>query len=128
MGTVGVIVVALIVRIPAATPLNVTVVAPGSKVVPVIVTKVPLVPLAGSTAVIEGPKRTVKVRLASVGSSLPARSRALSSKVWAPSLKPLSFAVVEEEHAVNAPPSSRHANRRSLGGVRLSAPGKLKVA
>src|SRR2546428_10594269 len=93
MGTVVVIVVALIVRITAARPLKVTVVAPGSKVVPVIVTKVPIVPLAGSTAVIEGPKRTVEGRLASVGCSLPARARALTPEGGAPAVTPLRGAV-----------------------------------
>jgi len=43
------------------------------KRVPVIVTKVPMVPVAGSSAVTSGRKLTVKLRLAGVGSSLPAR-------------------------------------------------------
>src|SRR2546422_470378 len=128
MGTVVVIVVALIVRMTAARPLKVTVVAPVSKAVPVIVTKVPIVPLAGSTLVIEGPKRTVKVRLAGVRSSLPARSSALTSKVCGPSARPLKLAVVTSVNGVNAPPSRRQANRMLPTGVRLSAPVKLKVA
>src|SRR3989338_6175991 len=76
IGTVVVSWVALTERRTATRPLKLTVVAPGSKLVPVIVTKVPMGPLAGSTVVIAGPKRTVKVTLAGVGSSLLARSRA----------------------------------------------------
>src|SRR5437016_7573601 len=49
MGTIVVIFVAVIVRITALRPLNVTVVVPGLKFVPAIVTNVPTVPLAGST-------------------------------------------------------------------------------
>src|SRR3989449_7426708 len=75
IGTVVVIWVAVTVRTTAARPLNVTVVEPGSKLVPVIVTNVPTGPLAGSTLVIDGPNRTVKVRVAGVRSSFPARSR-----------------------------------------------------
>src|SRR6266850_8116121 len=122
MGTVFVSCVALIVRTTAARPLNVTVVAPGSKFVPVIVTNIPTVPLAGSTVVIEGPKRTVKVRTAGVGSSFPTRSRAFTSKVCGPSVRLFSVAVVAEANALKAPPSRRQANRRLPTGVRLSEP------
>src|SRR5436190_781761 len=62
------------------TPANVTCVS-GSNRSPVIVTRVPAGPRAGSTLVMLGGNRTVKVRTAGVGSSLPARSRALTSKV-----------------------------------------------
>ena len=71
IGTVVVICMAVRVRTAAARPLNLTCVVPGSKVVPVIVTKVPMGPLGGSTVVIDGPKRKVKVRVAGVGSSFP---------------------------------------------------------
>src|SRR2546422_4326525 len=48
--------------------------------VPVIVTNVPTGPLAGSTLVIDGPNRTVKVRVAGVRSSFPARSSAFTDR------------------------------------------------
>src|SRR5437879_6251376 len=94
IGTVVVIWVAVTVRTTAVRPLNVTVVEPGSKLVPVIVTKVPMVPLAGSTLVIDGPNRTVKVRVAGVRSSFPARSSAFTSNVCDPSVSPVQIAVV----------------------------------
>src|SRR3989338_5582993 len=75
MGTVVVIVVAVTVRMTAARPLKATVVAPGSKGVPVIVTRVPIGPVGGSTAVMVGPTWTVKPRVSVA--SLPARSRAV---------------------------------------------------
>src|SRR2546425_17372 len=53
----------------------------GSTRSPVIVRRVPAGPRSGSTLVMLGGNRTVKVRTAGVGSSLPARSRALTSKV-----------------------------------------------
>src|SRR2546427_19152 len=82
MGTVVVIVVALSVRMTAGRPLKVTV-APGSKLVPVIVTRVPMGPLAGSTVLIAGPTLTVKPRV--TVASLPARSRAVALSPTAPS-------------------------------------------
>src|SRR5438034_7712854 len=128
IGTVVVIWVAVTVRTTAARPLNVTVVAPGSKLVPVIVTNVPTGPLAGSTLVIDGPNRTVKVRVAGVRSSFPARSSAFTSNVCDPSVSPVNVAVVAAEKAVKAPPSRRHANWRLPTEVRLSEPLKVKVA
>src|SRR2546425_1054984 len=65
---------------PAEPPANVPCVS-GSTRSPVIVTRVPAGPRAGSTLVMHGGNRTVKDRTAGVGSSLPARSRALTSKV-----------------------------------------------
>src|SRR5919198_2820452 len=110
VGTVVVICAAVIVRITALTPLNVTVVAPGWKLVPVIVTKVPTIPLAGSTLVIDGPNRTVNFCVAGVGSSFPARSRAFTSKVWLPSMRLVNVAAVADVKAPKAPPSRRQAN------------------
>jgi len=123
-----VICVAVIVRITAARPLKVTWVVPGSKSVPVIVTRVPAVPLVGLTLVIEGPKSTVKVCAAGVGSSLPARSIAFTWKVCVPTVSPLRVAVVARLNGVNVPPSRRQANWRLATGVRLSVPVKFKVA
>src|SRR5262249_61699111 len=74
IGAVVVIVVLVIERTTAATPLKATVVVPLSRSrSPVRVTNVPIVPLDGSIAVMLGPKTTVNVRLA-VALSLPARS------------------------------------------------------
>ena len=128
IGTVVVMTVGEIIRIAAANPLKLTVVAPGSKFTPVIVTSVPIVPPDGETSAIDGPKRTLKVRAAGVGSSLPARSRAFTSKVCAPSVRPESAAVVASLNAVHAPPSSRQPNARPPAGVRLSMPVNEKVA
>src|SRR3989338_4545617 len=85
-------------------------------------------PSAGAIEVITGPRRTVKLWLAGVGSSFPARSRAFTSKVWGPSARFVTVAVVALAKADQAPPSSRQAKTRLAGGVRLSAPAKLKVA
>src|SRR3989449_11669374 len=112
IGTVVVMTVGEILRIAAANPLKLTVVARGSKLAPVIVTSVPIVPPDGETSAIDGPKRTLKVRAAGVGSSLPARSRAFTSKVCAPSGRPESAAVVALLNAVQAPPSSRQPDAR----------------
>src|SRR3990170_5632176 len=84
-------------------------------------------PPTGSTLVIDGPKRTVKLAAAGVGSSFPARSRAFTSKVWLPSGRPVSVAVVAGLKRVHAPPSSRQAKRRSVTGGRLSVPLKPSV-
>src|SRR3990170_1305612 len=75
IGTVAVISVGMSVRITAARPLKGTVVAPGTKFAPLMVTRVPMGPVSGVTLVITGPRITLKLRLAGVGSSLPARSR-----------------------------------------------------
>ena len=55
VGTVVVIVPAVIVRTTAEVPLNVTRVAPGSKLLPEIVTRVPITPRGGSTSVMLKP-------------------------------------------------------------------------
>src|SRR5688572_21955669 len=68
IGTVVAIVTGVTVRTAAATPLKLTV-APGSKLRPVMVTPVPMEPLAGATAVITGPNSRVNVRVAGIGSS-----------------------------------------------------------
>src|SRR3989454_11180709 len=128
IGTVVVMTVGEIIRIAAANPLKLTVVAPGSKFTPVIVTSVPIVPPDGETSAIDGPKRTLKVRAAGVGSSLPARSRAFTSKVCAPSVRAESAAVVASLSALHALPSSRQPNARPPAGVRLSMPVNEKVA
>src|SRR5256712_614643 len=128
IGTVVVIVVAETERTTAGSPLNVTVVGPGSKWAPLIVTKVPIVPLDGETSLIAGPSSTPNVRLAGVGSSLPARSRAFTSKVCDVSLSPPTVAVVAAENALHGPPSSRQAKSRSAVGVRLSEPVNVNVA
>src|SRR2546422_8768047 len=121
IGTVVVMTVGEIMRITAASPLKLTVVAPGSKLAPVIVTSVPIVPPDGETSAIDGPKRTLKVRAAGVGSSLPARSRAFTSKVCAPSGRPDSAAVVALLNAVQAPPSSLQPYARPTAASRLFA-------
>ncbi len=61
MGTVVVMTVGASVWITAASPLKVTVVVPDSKLVPVILTSVPIVPLDGATPVMTGPKRVLQV-------------------------------------------------------------------
>ena len=94
VGTVVVIMAAVIVRITAAAPLKLTWLVPGSKPVPVIVTRVPITLLAGSTLVILGPSCTVKVRDAGVESSFPAKSRALTSKMCDPAVRLLIVALV----------------------------------
>src|SRR5712692_7563557 len=128
IGTVVVTDVGVTVRTTAATPLNAAWVAPASKPSPLIVTNVPIVPAAGSIDVMVGPRRTVNVRDAGVGSSLPARSRALTSNVCDPAASPVSVAVVAKLNEVNAPLSTRHANTRFAAGVRLSVPVKMKLA
>src|SRR5262249_31139433 len=70
---------------------------------------------------------TVKLRSAGVGSSLPAWSRALTSKRWLPGASPEGVALVAEEKADRGPLASRHANRRLDAGVRLSDPPNTKV-
>src|SRR2546427_4192680 len=117
-----------IIRLAAANPVKLTVVRLGWKCPPVTVTSGPIVPPDGETSAIDGPKRTLKVRAAGVGSSLPARSRAFTSKVCAPSVRPESAAVVASLNAVHAPPSSRQPNARPPAGVRLSMPVNEKVA
>jgi hypothetical protein len=126
IGTVVVIVAGVTVRTEAATPLKVTV-APGSKLRPVMVTTAPMEPLAGVTAVIAGPKSTVNVRVAGVGSSLPARSAALTAKVCTPSVRCGSAALVCAEDGLQAPPSRRQANTRLPAGVRLSSPANVMI-
>src|SRR5438552_13878563 len=103
IGTVVVIWVAVTVRTTAARPLNVTVVEPGSKFVPAIVTNVPTGPLAGSTLVIDGPNRTVKVRVAGVRSSFAGRWIAFTSDVCGPSVSPVTVAAVGVWDIVRGP-------------------------
>src|SRR5436190_7536766 len=76
----------------------------------------------------EGLSDTLKSRRAAVGSSLPAWSRALTSNVWGPAVRPVRVAVVALANTVNGPPSSRHAKTRLPGVVRLSVPPKVNVA
>ena len=60
-GTVVVIWLAVSVWMSAGVPSKATVVAPGSKFAPAIVTNVPIGPLPGDTLEIAGPSRTVNV-------------------------------------------------------------------
>src|SRR5262249_40515642 len=116
IGTVVVNTVGVTERTTARAPLKAARVTPGSKPAPVIVTKVPITPDGGSRAIMVGPRRTVNDRVAGVGSSLSARSRALTSNVWGPSESPVRVAVVAEPNAVKAPPSMRQANVRFAVG------------
>src|SRR5262245_11468687 len=113
-GTVVVRVVAVTERTTAATPLKLTWVAPGTKPAPVSVTRAPTGPLEGFRAATEGRTLTLKARTAGVGSSLPARSRALTSNVWLPSGSSATLAVVVETNALNGALSRRHAKARLL--------------
>src|SRR3954452_24634727 len=61
---------------------------------------------AGSAPVI------VQLRIAGVGSSLPARSRAVTEKVWSPGARPLYSR--GEPHSLAAAPSSEHENDAPL--------------
>src|SRR3989338_648360 len=116
--------------IMTCTPLNLTIVFPGagSKPLPWIVTSLPNVPLPGDTAVITGPNTTENSLKAGVVSSLPARSRALTSKVCDSSDSPVNVTVVFEEKADHAPPFKRQEKSRLPAGVRLSVPTNVKVA
>src|SRR2546422_2667528 len=69
----------------------------------------------------------MNVTLAGVGSSLPARSRALTINVCGPWVNALSEAVVFGENAVKAAPSSCQANTRFWTEVKLSVPVKDTV-
>ena len=71
---------------------------------------------------------TENTRRAGVGSSLPARSRAFTSKVWEPAPRPGTLAVPPGPKGVKAPPSTRHANTRAVAGVRLSLPPNENIA
>src|SRR2546422_8691058 len=122
MGEVVVIVVALSVRMTAARPLKVTV-APGSKLVPVIVTRVPMGPLAGSTVLIAGPTLTVKPRV--TVASLPARSRAVIEKMCGPVRRPVS--VTGEAAPATGTPSRRSVTPRSGAAGRLSLTAKANL-
>ena len=68
---------------------------------------------------------TVQVKFAGVASVLPALSIARTSKLWEPSLRPLSSR--GEEHGAKAPASSLHSNEATPEPP-ASAPEKVKVA
>src|SRR5262245_48887801 len=128
--TVSALVVA--VRTLAATPLvKRTWLPPGvvAKWAPWIVTSVPTGPRSATSPLIAGGARSmVKLAAAGVGSSFPARSRAFTSKVWEPSVRPVSVTVVAAAKADQAPPSSRQAKTRSAVAVSASVPVKPNVA
>ena len=85
-----------------------------------------VVPAAGSVIVtLTSP--AVKRRCAAAP-SLPARSRALTSKRCEPGTRPDTVTRVAEPNADQCPPSTRHANARLATGVRLSPPVKSNVA
>src|SRR5205814_1141308 len=105
--TVVVMAVGVIDRTIAATPPKATWVAPGTNPLPVIVTNVPTGPLEGLRLASTGRRATANVSIAGVGSSLPARSRAFTSNVWAPSTSPVTVALVDAEKTPKTPPSIR---------------------
>src|SRR2546425_12886158 len=75
-----------------------------------------LAPFAGDVMAI---CRLPTVNARDTGSlSLPARSRALTSKVCEPAARLVNVVLVDVLNAVNAWPSSRHANSRLEAGVR----------
>ena len=75
-----------------------------------------------SIVVFGGVVSTVKLRLAGVGSGLPAASTARTSKVWAPSASAAVVWVPEPEQAAKASPSTRHSKLAPA-----SSEEKLKV-
>ena len=128
IGTVVVMLCAVAVRTSALAPLNATAIGPGAKPSPAMVTSVPAVPLDGTIAVSAGARTTRKVRAAGATSSLPARSRALTSKLWSASTRPLSVTLVADANVLQAPPSRRQAKVRSAGVVIASLPANVNVA
>ncbi len=101
----------------------------GSFAVAVSVTVKGPVPDSGAAPrLIVGGALTLKTALAGVGSSLPARSRAFTSKAWETCASPVRVAVVADENSVKAPPSRRHAKTRLAGGVWSSLPVNVIVA
>src|SRR5215470_18521297 len=85
-------------------------------------------PLLGDTVVITGLRLTEKVRVAGVGSSFPARSRAFTENVWLVSASPANVTLVSETNALQAPLSRRYEKTRFPTAVRLSEPLNVKVA
>ena len=115
----------------AVTPLTATPTSPPPATVPRTSTRPEgtVAPAAGSVmAMVGAAVCTVNARRAGVGSSLPARSRAFTSKVWAPGASPVGLAVLLAPNAPNAPPSTRQAKASPVAGVRLSAPPNANVA
>ena len=79
-------------------------------------------------AVITGPDTIRKARRAGVRSSLPARSRAFTSKTCWPSARSVSVTLVTGAKALQAPPSSRQETVRSADAVIASLPLNVNVA
>src|SRR5215207_6706999 len=77
--------------------------------------------------VVSAATSTVQVRLAGVGSTLPASSTALTSNRCAPSLRPVRFEVVLVLAVDQPPESSWYWYLRLAVLVTLSEPEKLKV-
>src|ERR1700730_12459732 len=114
----------------AVTPLTATPTSPPPATVPRTSTSPEgtVAPAAGSVmAIVGGAVWTEKARRAGVGSSLPARSRAFTSKVCGPGARPATRAVAAAPNDVKAPPSTRHAKARPVARVRLSVPPNEKV-
>src|SRR5919109_1037759 len=128
IGTVVVILWAVAVRTSALAPLNATAIGPGTKPSPAIVTSVPAVPLAGTIAVSAGASTTRKPRVAGAMASLPARSRAFTSKVCCASARPVTVTLVAEANALQAPPSRRQAKVSSAAVVSASVAANVNVA
>src|SRR5882724_2897345 len=128
IGTVVVMPSVVAVRTSARTPLKATATGPSEKLLPDSVTNVPATPLDGTMAVIAGLSTTRKARRAGERSSLPARSRAFTSKTCWPSARPVSVTLVAGANALQAPPASRQENVRSAGVVIASLPVKMNVA
>src|SRR3989442_375764 len=95
-----------------------------------MVTNVPTGPLGGFTPAIVGPKTTVKVRLARVRSSVPARSVAVAPSVWAPSgtevVTHVAVAVALGAGSGGATPAPR--GRPSTVSARVLTPLPVSVA
>src|SRR5206468_620245 len=115
----------------AGTPLTVTVTsAPPAWTVPRI-TIGPAgttAPSPGSVIITISAGPTVKARDAGLTSSLPARSRALTSKRCGPSASPEKFALMSALKGDQGPLSRRQAKTRLGPAVWLSEPLKLNVA
>src|SRR5260370_22587517 len=113
------------------TPLTATPTSPPPATVPRTSTRpeATTAPGAGSVMAIVGASPcTENTRRAGVGSSLPARARAFTSKVWEPGARVGKLTLPAGLQGVKTPPSTRHANTRAVAGVRLSLPPNENVA
>src|SRR5438093_1098564 len=79
-----------------------------------------------SKTVSGGVRSMLQLKLAGLGSTLPAASLARTSKVCGPA--PRLVYVFGLAHALNPPPSIWHSKLRMPAGVTLSVPEKLKGA